>query len=171
MTYIIIEGTDANFKSTVAEKLSKELNVPILKGSSFELSQCNNEELFGHFKEFSQVDNVIFDRFIYSNRVYATLYKDYAILTDKQRKEIEDLIKHKALLVYLHADTEVIKTRITERGDEYVDVSMVDKINKLYTPTILESKLKAVSYDTNEWDSSSIAEDIIKYLYDEQDNK
>jgi len=157
---IILEGNECCFKSTVAEKLSKKLNLPIVKGSSFELSKCTNEELFQKFKEFTQLDNVIIDRFIYSNYVYATLYEDYSILTDEQRREIEKLMLHKATVYYLFADGDVIKERILERGDDYVDVSMVQNINDTYVDIMLKAGLKTVAYDTNEWNSDEIAEDI-----------
>lgn len=159
---IILEGNECCFKTTVAEKLSKQLNIPVVKGSSFELANCINEELFAHFKKVAELDNVIIDRFIYSNRVYATLYEDYAILTDQQREEIERLIKHKAEVYYLFADDKVIELRIKQRGDDYVVPEMVSKINNLYDTTMVESNLKIVAYDTNNWSSDEIVLDIVK---------
>lgn len=157
---IILEGNECCFKTTVAEKLNKKLNIPIVKGSSFEHSQCTNEELFQKFKEYAQLDNVIIDRFTYSNRVYATLYEDFAILTDEQRKEIEDMIRHKAKLYYLFADDKVIEDRIKQRGDDYVDVKMVSHINKEYSQSIMKCTLMTESFDTNEWNSDGITEAI-----------
>lgn len=158
---IILEGHEAVFKSTVAKKLQDKLNIPVIKGSSFELSTCSNEELFNYFKEFAAKDDVIYDRFIYSNQTYATIYNDYTILSDEQRHYIEDLIKDKAIIYYLFADDETIKERIKKRGDDYVDTSMVSRINKLFSKNISESPLKVVWYDTTEWDSDTIAEEII----------
>ncbi|MED3562399.1 hypothetical protein [Bacillus xiapuensis] len=157
----ILEGNECNFKSTVAEKLSKQLNIPIVKGSSFEFSQCTNEVLFERFKQLAELDNVIIDRFIYSNRVYASLYEDYAILTDEQRGEIESLIKNKATVYYLFADSNVIETRIKQRGDDYVVPEMVSKINNLYDQTMSAAKVKVVAYDTNDWSSDEIVGDIV----------
>lgn len=159
---IILEGNECCYKSTIANKLSEKLNIPVIKGSSFELSQCTNEELFARFKEFAQMDNVIFDRFLYSNLCYAALYDDFAILNEQQVKEIEDMIRHKATLYYLFADDEVIEKRIKQRGDDYVDVNMVSKINKKYLNVIRETKIKTVFYDTNEWSSDDIAEEIVQ---------
>jgi thymidylate kinase len=157
---IILEGNECCFKTTVAEKLSKQLNIPVVKGSSFEYSKCTNEELFSRFKELAALDNVIIDRFIYSNRVYATLYEDYAILTKEQRMEIEDIIQHKSTVYYLFADDEIIKERISERGDDYVDISMVKKINNTYSGTMKDATIKIVSYDTEEWSSDEIVKEV-----------
>lgn len=160
---IILEGNEANFKTTIAEKLRNKLNIPIVKGSSFELSQCTNEELFKHFKDFAEMDNVIFDRFIYSNRVYATLYKDYAILNKQQREEIEELIKDKAILVYLHTDEETTKQRIRQRGDEYVNEDMVGKIYDVYHNVMMEANktLDVYTYNTKYWSSDDVVDHLV----------
>lgn len=157
---IILEGNECCFKTTIAEKLSKKLNIPVVKGSSFEFSQCTNEQLFERFKELCELDNVIIDRFIYSNRVYATLYEDFAILTDEQRKQIEELIHKKAKVYYLYADEKIIKQRISQRGDDYVNLDMVGKINKEYSGTMLDAGIATVSFDTNEWNSDEITKEI-----------
>jgi thymidylate kinase len=157
---IILEGNECNFKTTVAEKLSKELNLPVVKGSTFEFSKCTNEELMERFRGLTELDNVIIDRFIYSNRVYATLYEDYAILSDEQRQEIEQLIQHKATIYYLFADDQIIESRIKQRGDDYVIPEMVHKINSEYEIAIIESDLETVGYDTEIWSSDEIVDNI-----------
>lgn len=159
---IILEGNECCFKTTVAEKLSNQLNIPVVKGSTFEFSKCTIEELFERFKGLTELDNVIIDRFIYSNRVYASLYEDYAILTSEQREEIEHLIHNKSTVYYLFADDKVIESRIRQRGDDYVVPEMVSKINDTYDSTMIEAKLKVVAYDTNDWSSNEIVEGIIK---------
>ncbi|MNG24987.1 SPBc2 prophage-derived uncharacterized protein YorR [compost metagenome] len=88
------------------------------------------------------------------------MYEDFAILTDEQREGIEDMLKGKTTVAYLFADDDVIKERISERGDDYVDVSMVGKISNTYVGTMLDSTLRILSYDTEEWNSSEIAEDL-----------
>ncbi|MEK4907477.1 hypothetical protein CHH57_02180 [Niallia circulans] len=161
MEMIILEGNECCFKSTVASKLNEKLDYPIIKGSSFELAQCNNEELYKHFIEFAKNKNVIMDRFIYSNQVYATLYKDYAILTDTQRKSIEEMVFDKAKVYYLYAPDEVIKKRIKSRGDEYVELDMVSKISEMYEQVMFQSGLKLRMLDTNEMTSDEIVEVIL----------
>jgi cytidylate kinase len=162
MSLIILEGNECCFKTTVAEKLSEQLSLPVVKGSTFEFSKCTNEELFNRFKELTELDNVIIDRFIYSNRVYATLYEDYAILSKEQREIIEQIIDNKTTVYYLYADSQIIESRIKERGDDYVVPEMVSKINNTYDETMTESNLKVVAYDTNDWSSDEIVEDIVK---------
>ena len=157
---IILEGNECNFKTTVAEKLSKELNLQVVKGSSFENAQCSNEELYGHFLKLSEMDNVIIDRSWISNYVYATLYKDYAILTPEQRLEIEQRVYDKTLLVYLYADEETIKSRLRERGDEYVEEKMIGVINKVYLEAIDQTELVVHSFNTKHYSSDEIVKKL-----------
>ncbi|MCY7933936.1 deoxynucleoside kinase [Bacillus spizizenii] len=162
MTLIILEGPDCCFKSTVAAKLSKELKYPIIKGSSFELAASGNKKLFEHFNKLGDEDNVIIDRFVYSNLVYAKKFKDYSILTEQQLRVIEDKIKSKAKVVYLHADSNVIKERLSERGDEYIEEQDIDPILGLYREVMNNAGLHTYSWDTGQWGSDEIVEDLIQ---------
>ncbi|MGP3781785.1 AAA family ATPase [Bacillus sp. 4A_MP3] len=164
MTMIILEGTDCCYKSTVANKLSKELGYPVIKGSSFELAKSGNEKLFEHFSKLADEDNVIIDRYIYSNLVYARKFRDYSILTEEQQRAIEKKIRDKAKVIYLHADPKVIKQRLLERGDEYINDRDIEPVLELYNQVIDEMGLHMNSWDTNEWNSDEIVEDIIHLI-------
>ena len=159
---IILEGNECNFKTTVAEKLSKSLELPVVKGSSFENAKCTNLQLYKHFVKLASMDDVIIDRSWISNRVYATLYEDYAILTGEQREDIENMVNENtvAVLVYLHADEDILVERLRERGDEYVDESMIDKINDTYTEAIRGTRIHTIHYDTGVFSSDRIAEGL-----------
>ncbi|MEC1408837.1 hypothetical protein [Bacillus halotolerans] len=162
MTLIILEGPDCCFKSTVAAKLSKELKYPIIKGSSFELATSGNEKLFEHFNKLADEDNVIIDRFVYSNLVYAKQFKDYSIITEQQLRFIEDKIKAKARVVYLYADPSVIKKRLSVRGDEYIEGKDINSILDLYREVMINAGLHTYSWDTGQWSSDEIVEDLIQ---------
>ncbi|AVB11515.1 AAA family ATPase [Bacillus velezensis] len=161
MTMIILEGTDCCYKSTVADKLRKELGYPVIKGSSFELAKSGNEKLFEHFNKLADEDNVIIDRYIYSNLVYAKKFKDYSILTEEQQRTIEEKIRDKAKVIYLHADPKVIKQRLLERGDEYIKDRDIEPVLKLYRKVMSDAGLHTYSWDTEQWSSDDIVEGLI----------
>lgn len=161
MTMIILEGTDCCYKSTIADKLSKELGYPVIKGSSFELAKSGNEKLFEHFNKLADEDNVIIDRYIYSNLVYAKKFKDYSILTEEQQRTIEEKIRDKAKVIYLHADPKVIKQRLLERGDEYIKDRDIEPVLKLYRKVMSDAGLHTYSWDTEQWSSDDIVEGLI----------
>lgn len=158
---IILEGTDCCYKSTVADKLRKELGYPVIKGSSFELAKSGNEKLFEHFNKLADEDNVIIDRYIYSNLVYAKKFKDYSILTEEQQRTIEEKIRDKAKVIYLHADPKVIKQRLLERGDEYIKDRDIEPVLKLYRKVMSDAGLHTYSWDTEQWSSDDIVEGLI----------
>lgn len=158
-TVYILEGSDCTGKSTLAQKLSEATGFKIVKGSSFEHSKCTNEELYKKFLELTKLDNVIIDRFIWSNLCYATLYSDYSILTDEQRKHIISLMKDKAELVWLTAPNEVIKQRLSIRGDDYINEEAVDSINELNNKVLSEVEgILTWEFDTSEIDTEGIVE-------------
>ncbi|CDH95445.1 MULTISPECIES: AAA family ATPase [Bacillus] len=161
MTMIILEGTDCCYKSTVAEKLSKELGYPVIKGSSFELAKNGNEKLFEHFNKLADEDNVIIDRYIYSNLVYARKFKDYSILTEEQQRAIEKKIRGKAKVIYLYADPKVIKLRLLERGDEYINDRDIEPVLGLYSEIMSDVGLHTYSWDTRQWNSDEIVEGLV----------
>lgn len=164
---LILEGSDACFKSTIANKLSEKLSLPVVHGSSFELAECDNTELYDHFDNLAQADNVIYDRLIYSNQVYATIFTDYTILSDNQRHDIEDKIKDKAIVIHLYADEDVIANRLGSRGDEYIDKTHIHDILTGYQ-TAMENAayngVTVVSYDTGKYTSNQIVDDIVSSL-------
>ncbi len=74
---------------------------------------------------------------------------------------IEDKIKAKAKVVYLHADPSVIKKRLRVRGDEYIEGKDIDSILELYREVMSNAGLHTYSWDTGQWSSDEIAKDII----------
>lgn len=162
---ILLEGNECNFKSTVAEKLSSLTGYRIVKGSTFEMSKAPNSALFDKFKSMTLLDNTVIDRFIYSNLVYASLYKDYSIIGHDQKLKIEsELLKKNAIVVYLYADPKVIKKRIRERGDEYVHEDMIEIINNKYMEVLSKSTLPIIHINTEFLTSDNIVKYIQKLL-------
>lgn len=166
MTLIILDANECNFKTTIAHKLHDKLGYEVTRGSSFELSQCTNNELHQRFLEFAQLDNVILDRFIYSNLVYASLYADYSILTQEQVDEIEEIIKDNSIVVYLKAPTDTIKERIAIRGDLYVSEDKVESINEKYKEVMskVSGKINLLQLDTSILTSDQCVDEILCHL-------
>lgn len=168
MTLIILDGNECNYKSTIADKLHSKLGYELVKGSSFELATSGNDYLNKTMISFANLDDVILDRFIYSNLVYASIKQDYSILSLAQVQHIEDIIKDKALVVYLHAPSEVLVGRLEERGDEYIKSNELAGINKVYKCVMADTQYRDtvdfIEFDTSEQSSDEIAISILNYL-------
>lgn len=160
-----LEGNECCFKSTVAEKLHKATGFEIIKGSSFELSQKPNDELYFYFDSILNLDDIIVDRFIYSNLVYAYLYEDYSILSDKQVKQLQNKMnKKKVCTIFLTASDEVIKGRLRIRGDDYVNEDMISSINNKYIEVIKKARknIGSITFNTEMFTSDEIVNQLIK---------
>lgn len=161
INYIVV-GTDCSGKTSLVDMLSDITEFKVVKGSSFQHSQCSQDELFEKFLEFTKMDNVIFDRFTYCNEVYAEMYDDFAMLSDEQRRFIEREMKDKATIIYLYADDEVLEKRFNSRGDDYVSLDKIKYAKGKYEKSLSKVKdLEVVKFDTGKMNTKEIVEQIL----------
>jgi hypothetical protein len=66
--------------------------------------------------------------------------------------------------VYLHADDLVLTKRIVRRGDEFVVPQKLPSISRKYEQVLQSVSLPILSYDTGEYTSDEIADDLVLYL-------
>lgn len=114
-------------KTTFAQELEKRTGYKIVKGSSFEISQLGQDGMFKRMMSMLELDNIIIDRFFYSNLVYGFLY-NYPTMTQEQYMELSIKLNKKALVVYLQASPFAIKERMASRGDDMIKSNEVDAI-------------------------------------------
>jgi len=161
INYIVV-GTDCSGKTSLVNMLSDITEFKVVKGSSFQHSQCSQDELFEKFLEFTKLDDVIFDRFTFCNEIYAPMYDDFAMLSDKQRRFIEQEMKDKATIIYLYADDEVLEERFNNRGDDYVPLDKIKYAKGKYEESLSKVKdLKVVKFDTGKMTTKEIVEQIL----------
>lgn len=155
---IILEGNECCFKSTIAKKLSKKLGFEIIKGSSFELAKSSQQELYEHFLNIAKMENKIIDRYIYSNLVYAPLFRDYSMISYGDKRNIESWLRcSEAVVVYLFASEEVIRQRLIERGDEYIKTDHIKEINEKYFDVMKNVSVPTIYMNTEVFDSETIS--------------
>ena len=161
MNYIVV-GTDCSGKTSLVNLLAETLKFTVIKGSSFELSNCTNEELFEKFLLFAGLDEVVFDRFHLCNEVYSPMYDDFASLTDEQRREIELEFEGNAVIIYLYADDEVLEQRFNSRGDDYVTLDKLKYAKSKYEEALSKVEhLPVVKFDTGKMTTKEIVEEIL----------
>lgn len=161
ISYVIV-GTDCSGKTSLVDMLSDITEFKVVKGSSFEHSKCTQDELFDKFLEFTKLDDVIFDRFTYCNEVYAPMYDDFAMLSDKQRRFIEQEMKNKAIIIYLYADDDVLEQRFNSRGDDYVSLDKLKYAKGKYEEALHKVEhLEVVKFDSGKMTTKEIVEQIL----------
>jgi len=162
---VILEGVDGTFKSTVALGLSDNIGLPVVRGSSFESAKQPNKELFRWYLEkIAGGESIIFDRYVYSNRVYAQLYRGYSIISVEQLKLLEQIIQQLhdyVLIVYLTGEEDDIGQRLNVRGDNYIKRNEIKSIMRRYEDVLnTETGFRVNLVNTSKLDS----EQIIKFL-------
>lgn len=108
------------------------------------------------------MDEVIFDRFHICNEVYSPMYDDFAMLSDAQRRYIENEMKNNAIVIYLYADDEVLEQRYNSRGDDYVSLEKLKYAKSKYEEAIHKIEhLDVVRFNTGEMTTKEIVEQIL----------
>lgn len=151
---VILEGNDCTFKTTLGNRLAEELGIGLERGSSFESAKMNSEELFNWYVEkVNGGKSKILDRFVYSNRVYASLYEGYSLLSLNQVKTLESMIIQNytnILLIFCHGEDRDLIRRIKIRGDKDVEPEELSRISLKYMELIpSECGLPTYYYDTS----------------------
>lgn len=131
MAIIVLEGCDCSGKSTFAQQLAEKLGYEIVKGSSFEISELGQDGMFEHMSKLLDRENIIIDRFLYSNLVYGSLF-DYPMMTPDQYDSLVEKLDEKAFLVYMYAHKDKLAYRMSNRGDDMIKVENIENILALY---------------------------------------
>lgn len=167
MGIIVLEGCDAVGKTTFANTLAEKTGYEVVKGSSFEISELGADGMFEHMMQLLDKDNIIIDRFFYSNLIYGRLF-DYPMMTPEQYDMLIEKLDERALLVYLHASEGVISYRMQNRGDDMIKVENIGDILDGYMDELygdFRPKFKLV-FDTTSMDTN-IATAMISEIIDQ----
>ncbi len=150
---IIVDGVVGAGKSTLSEKISKTLNIPVFyelqnqttmnlledfyrdkSRWSFALQIHFLNERFRMIKEIHKNGSGILDRSIFGDRIFAQMLNEDGWMTDDEFDTYSTLLnnmlehaKKPDLLVYIDCDLETAMSRINKRGRE-----MEQKVDEIY---------------------------------------
>jgi thymidylate kinase len=146
--------------------LAEKTGYEIVKGSSFEISKLGQDGMFEHMMSLLDRDNIIIDRFFYSNLVYGSIY-NYPMMTLPQYLELAIKMNKKALVVYLQASQFTIAERMLSRGDDMIKVGDISRIVDTYNNNIngIFMPKTMLSLDTTNSDSN-ISTSMVKEMID-----
>ncbi len=159
---IIIDGVVGAGKSTLAEKVSSKLNIPVFyelqneetntlleefykdkKRWSFTLQIHFLNERFRMIKEIHKNGGGILDRSIFGDRIFASMLHEDGYMTSEEFNTYSTLLdnmlehsKNPTLLVYIDCDLETAVERIGVRGrqmEQSVDQVYWKRLNEKYT--------------------------------------
>ena len=155
---IIIEGIDRVGKTTLANKISKELNVPIYKqdrigGNFVNLSKSRSGNVFAtnnilgnYVRAKTLVDfwswpgftqNIIMDRFHWTEAVYSLVDRDCLSQYENMKLIERDMLEHKDKYIIIYVVPTDIKwssrqhgSDLTRHNEEFVKLYNESKLNK-----------------------------------------
>ncbi len=159
---IIIDGVVGAGKSTLAEKVSSKLNIPVFyelqneetntlleefykdkKRWAFTLQIHFLNERFRMIKEIHKNGGGILDRSIFGDRIFASMLHEDGYMTSEEFNTYSTLLdnmlehsKNPTLLVYIDCDLETAVERIGVRGrqmEQSVDEVYWKRLNEKYT--------------------------------------
>jgi len=144
---ITVAGCDGTGKTTICNNLSKRINCNITHFDKPKNLMDGKNQYFNFLKTIDKNDNIICDRFHDGEHVYAPLYRNYE---SDYLPELEvELRKHPFLLVYVKANKSIIEKRLLERGEDYIKLSDINKISRLYNKFLLKQSLPYIIIDTS----------------------
>jgi deoxyadenosine/deoxycytidine kinase len=159
---IVVDGVVGAGKSTLAQKLSDKLGIPIFhelqnqstmnlleefykdkKRWAFTLQIHFLNERFRMIKEIHKNGGGILDRSIFGDKIFASMLNEDGYMTDDEFSTYSTLLdnmlehsKNPTLLVYINCDLETAMKRIKSRGREMeqsVDEIYWKRLNQKYT--------------------------------------
>jgi thymidylate kinase len=156
--FIIIEGCDCSGKSTLINLLSDKYNLPVIKGSDFNIAKQGVDKMFDYMNSiFDKQEVIILDRSFISNLVYAPLF-DANMLTETHVKQLIEKIKAKSLTIHLQGDENTILDRLEKRGDDYIKSDNIQDIIAGYNSVTskLEQYIDITHFDITTYSSKDV---------------
>lgn len=157
---IVVDGVTGVGKTTLVNILAKELELEVFEEIfrdkydllgrffvnrdkwAFPMQMCFLNNRFNQYKEAAELNNAIMDRSIYSDKIFALMYKEQGYLSKEEYYVYEsiyntliDQVNPPVLMVYLKVSTKEATRRIRRRGREdelQVENAYWEKLNIFY---------------------------------------
>lgn len=171
---LILEGPDGAGKTSIVKGL-KELHswgslVPQGKTVNFVKTTYKEddkvERTFKLIEESKQYDVNIWDRCYYpSDLIYNPIVEERPSVIEPVKAEIErELMLAGAQILLIDASTDTLHRRMSARGDEYVDPSLLGKIASEYVAFLGTTPLEWFSVNTTNMSAAKIAGGLADFI-------
>lgn len=127
----IVDGPDGAGKSLLCHTLQKK--------TGYKVEHLTQPEKYGKlptkdlYENLLQHDNVIFNRFYYSEIIYSNVKNRRCGVGPSDCEDIDRLIKEKkAVVIHVTADIKILKKRIQKRGDDFINFYELERIKTMY---------------------------------------
>jgi adenylate kinase family enzyme len=137
---IILVGPDGSGKTYLANKISDEFNIPIIK-KTYPKTDEEKKNMFNDYMNIND-DNEIYDRYAYCELAYGSCVRNNSVISFKQLQRLENKLKHNSLVIHCTDTIDNLWERCQQRGEDYIkEKSMLLSI-KMYYDLLFSSKRK-----------------------------
>lgn len=128
-TIIVLEGADGTGKTTAAGKLKRILNADVLHFGPPERHPLYEYEIALQ----NITRNTVIDRLHWGELVYGPIYRGESKLSFAGKLHIDMMLAARgATIFHFDQSLDVVKMRVAERGDNYVQAEHLDQILRHY---------------------------------------
>lgn len=148
--FVVFEGADGSGKTSLAQSIAKEFEVAYShndKSSSYEEGKKNS---YDYIEVLKNAPTGVIDRLVHTGEtVYAPIYRGYDgidYFEDLENKMNEEF---NILLVYVSANDEIVKERLKNRGEDYINIEDIKKIKDNYAKYLEKTKFPYILFDNS----------------------
>lgn len=166
---IVFEGLDGTGKTSLAKAFAKKFGAEYVhndKSYNYDEGKLNSYKYIEKLKESN--DSLVVDRLVHTGEaIYAPVYRGYtgidyfSDLEKKMKKEFEIII------VYVTAQEDIVKERLSSRGEDYIKQEDMRMLNILYENYLALSKFKVIRYDNSKEGIEENAMEVAKKITEE----
>src|SRR3989344_6635110 len=107
---IIVEGPDCSGKSTVVERIKNAL-----RRDSKSLHHKDCHQYARYLREYSNAEEIVFDRSHISEIVYSILWRDGNPFSKGEEKILDLILQHESLIIFACPSLELMRSRFNSR--------------------------------------------------------
>ena len=158
---IIIEGTDATGKSTLAKKLQENFNLTYQHSSS----ETDNDFDY-HFELLDSKENVVLDRFQLGEIIYPIFTPDRESKITLSQAVMLSRMEDTITIILYASDTSILKERLHERGETFSNLNeSANSLFKLLGEMFELLEVPVLLLDVCEFKDEELFEEVNKYVH------
>ena len=162
---ICISGMDCTGKSTICNLLSQQLNnCPVIHFDKPKNKEDGKKQYFDFIKSHDFINNdIICDRFHDGEHVYAPIYRGYE--SDYLQELEVELKKIPFLFINTTANLDIIKERIKNRGEDFVQEEHYQLVLDKFNEFLEKQSMPYIKVDTSDSDMETYIKNILNAIF------
>ena len=147
--FIVFEGVDGTGKSTLAKAIADKYGVEVTHNDKSLTYEEGKKNSYDYIEKLKEMPFGVIDRLVHTGEaVYAPIYRGYTgidYFNDLEEKMLEEF---DILMVYVHAENDVIEERLKSRGEDYISLKDIDRLKGNYDYYLRQTEIPFITFDS-----------------------